>query len=326
MKKLTQEVAAFLKKAKREHSYEELAEHFKVPVGKIKSTVALIGKKELNLFIHDDKVAVSKLIQPNPPTYFKEKHLDGEWIKFGFTTDNHLGSKYERLDVLNQAYKHFGELGIKTVFNAGNMIDGEARFNKFDIHTHGMQGQVDYFVRMFPRVEGITTHFITGDDHEGWYTQREGVNIGKFMEMQAKASGRHDLIYLGHMEHDVIIKKPHGNCVIRVQHPGGGSAYAISYTSQKIVESFSSGEKPHVLLIGHYHKSAYNYIRGIHVVQGGCTMDQSPFMRKKRLDAHVGYWIIEMKVSIGGIVTNFRSEYVSFYDAGFYKKGWDYQF
>jgi predicted phosphodiesterase len=323
--KLSSEVSAFLKKAKREYSFEELSSHFKTTVAKIKATIKALGKTELNLFIHDEKVAISRLIQPNPPTHFKEKHLQGEWIKFGFVTDNHLGSKYERLDVLNRAYEHFQEVGIKTVFNAGNIIDGEARFNKFDIHTHGMQGQVDYFIRKYPRVEGITTHYITGDDHEGWYTQREGVNIGKFMQMQANEAGRNDLIYLGHMEHDVIIKKPHGNCVIRVQHPGGGSSYAISYTSQKIVESFSSGEKPHVLLIGHYHKSAYNYIRGIHVVQGGCTMEQSPFMRKKRLDAHIGYWIIEMKISDGGTVTNFRSEYVSFYDSGFYKKGWDYQ-
>jgi hypothetical protein len=85
----------------------------------------------------------------------------------------------------------------------------------------------------------------------------------------------------------------------------------------------SGGEKPNILLIGHYHKAAYNFIRNIHVVQGGCTMDQSPFMRKKRLSAHVGGWILEATVNNKGDIIRFRQEFIPFFDRGAYK--WEYK-
>ena len=161
-------------------------------------------------------------------------------------------------------------------------------------------------------------------DHEGWYTQREGVNVGRFIEDRARQSGRNDLKFLGHMEHDVIIERPNGSCKIRVLHPGGGSSYAISYTAQKIVESYTPGEKPDVLIVGHYHKASYNHVRGVHVVQTGCTEDQTPFMRKKRLDAHVGGWIIEMKVGDTGAIIQFKQTWIPFFDKKVYHKDWKY--
>jgi len=244
--------------------------------------------------------------------------------KIGATGDNHLCSRYERMDVLNALYDVFEKEGITQVFNTGNWIDGEARFNKHDLLVHGMDNQIDYFVKNYPQREGITTSYITGDDHEGWYTQREGVDIGKYAEYKAIAAGRNDLKYLGHMEADVEIKAPNGKTTIRVLHPGGGSSYAISYTSQKIVESYTEAEVPDILFNGHYHKSSYNFIRGVHVVQTGCTEDQTPFMRKKRLAAHIGGWIIEFTVDTNGKVIRFKQEWISFQDKGYYKK-WAYQ-
>ena len=244
--------------------------------------------------------------------------------KFGACGDNHLCSKYERLDVLNALYDYYEQQGITTVYNTGNWIDGEARFNKTDIHTHGLDNQVDYFIKTYPKRKGITTYFISGDDHEGWYCQREGIDIGYYAQTRAKEQGRNDLVYIGHMEADVILKTKNGQTTLRVQHPGGGSAYAISYTSQKIVESFTGAEKPDVLLIGHYHKAEYLFVRGVHVVQTATTMAQSPFMRKKRLAAHLGGWVIEMGTDDNGAITKFKSEYLPFYDSDYYKK-WQYQ-
>jgi predicted phosphodiesterase len=218
--------------------------------------------------------------------------------RFGALGDTHLGSKYERLDLLHQAYDRFNELEITTVFHTGNWIDGEARFNFNDLHTHGLDNQINYFIEHYPRVEGITTYYISGDDHEGWYEQRLGINIGKYLENKAQEAGRDDLIFLGAMEADVLL----GNTKVRILHPGGGSAYAISYTSQKIVESYAEHEKPDILLHGHYHKFEYLYLRGIHIYQTGCLEEQTPFMRKKRLSAHLGCWVIEPMVNSEGRV------------------------
>ena len=245
-----------------------------------------------------------------------------EWTHiFGVTSDNHLCSKYARLDVLNAAYDHFERRGITHVFNAGNWVDGEACFNKTELLTApGMDNQLDYLIDKFPVRRGITTHFIAGDDHEGWYAQREGIEIGRYLESRATAAGRSDLHYLGYAECDVALKCGSGAAVARVVHPGGGSAYAVSYTDQKRVESYQGGEKPQLEIVGHYHKFNYGFPREVHTVQAGCTCDQSLFMRKKRLQAHVGFVELRIKQDSAGVITRFGVEWFPFFDRGYYEK------
>ena len=114
--------------------------------------------------------------------------------RFGFTTDNHLCNRHSRLDVLNAAYDHFEREGITLAYNSGNWIDGEARFNKTELVTApGMDHQLDYLIDQFPLRDGIETHYIAGDDHEGWYQQREGIEVGKYLQMRAEDAGRTDL-------------------------------------------------------------------------------------------------------------------------------------
>ena len=44
---------------------------------------------------------------------------------------------------------------------------------------------------------------------------------------------------------------------IMLMHPGGGTAYALSYRAQKIVQALPGGQKPDILAIGHYHKAEF---------------------------------------------------------------------
>lgn len=287
--------------------------------------------KELISFGHTfkidgDNIIFSNVIPKQEAFKLNVVAMSTGFHKFGVCGDNHLCSRYERLDILNALYDLYEAEGITTVYNTGNWIEGEARFNKQDINTHGMGNQVDYFVKNYPQRKGITTYFIAGDDHEGWYLQREGIDIGKFAEIQAREAGRTDLVYLGYMEADITIKSPNnkGKTTIRVVHPGGGSSYAVSYSIQKLIESYQGGEKPDILLAGHYHKADYMFCRGVHAIQTACTVDQSPFMRKKKLAAHLGGWIAEFSTDNNGAITRFKQEFIPFYDNAYYKK-WEYQ-
>lgn len=315
-------IGLFRKKPDR--SFEELSDLLNIGVGKIKKEINALHKSGHNFRAQDGNIVLSKLIPKGEPFKMNIHKMTTGMYRFGAIGDNHLCSKYERLDVLNAIYDEYEEQGITTVYNTGNWIDGEARFNKHDLHTHGMSNQIRYLLKHYPQRKGITTYTIAGDDHEGWYTQRDGIDIGKYMQMMAEDAGRTDIINLGYMEADVILKAPNGRTMIRVLHPGGGSAYAISYTAQKIVESYQGGEKPDILLIGHYHKAEYVYCRGVHCVQTGTTQDQSPFMRKKRLAAHLGGWIIEFGRDDNGAVTRFKQEFFPFYDNAYYKK-WEFK-
>jgi hypothetical protein len=301
---------------------EELADALDCGPGRVRDSLhEMIGAGALIGLTVDNKYQTLPSIVLEPGSGEAIGTSDDWTHRFLFTTDNHLCNKHARLDVLTKAYEHAAALGITRAYNAGNWVDGEARFNRTELVTApGMDNQLDYMIDKWPVHAGIETHFIAGDDHEGWYQQREGIEIGRYLQSRAEQQGRHDLKYLGYGEADVKLLYGGGSAVMRVVHPGGGSAYAISYTDQKRVESYQGGEKPQLELVGHYHKFNHGYPREVHTIQGGCTCDQTMFMRKKRLQAHVGYSIVSIKQDESGIVTRVNVEWLPFFDRGFYEK------
>lgn len=323
---LKDRVRTKLLKQKHGLTVDGLSDFFDSGVGKIRAVLSELAEEGLNISVLDEGVELSKILPTEKRTVIDVSKFKHRHFKFGLTADNHLGSKYERMDVLNALFDIWKADGVKEVYQCGNMIEGE-RHSKFDIHTYGMQNQVDYFVENWPKREGIRTFFVTGDDHEGWYVQDEGVNIGKFIQMTAEKAGRQDLIYMGHMEHDVVFPGSKQDAVMRIIHAGGGSSYATSYSVQKIIESYQGGEKPHILLVGHYHKAEYGYPREVHVVQAGCTKDQDSFLRKNKIQVHVGGWTFEFDQSEEGTIHNFKLTWHPFFDKGFYKgkTPWQYK-
>lgn len=273
-------------------------------------------------FWHLDDAPVMGSMQPTQFQFTTDK--DG-YFEFAACSDEHLGNKNERLDCLNDYYDQIERRGITTVFNQGNWIDGEAPFNKHEIHTHGMDNQVRYLVDNYPQRKGVNIYAIAGEDHEGWYSRREGIDIGKHAERMMREAGRTDWNNLGFMECFVPIahRESGKSSQICVVHPGGGSSYAVSYTSQKLVESFDGGSKPAVLLIGHYHKAVYLMARNVHTLQTGTFCDQTIFMRKKRLAAHVGGWFVKIHVDPRtGAVDEFTCTFRNYFDRGYANGQW----
>lgn len=217
-------------------------------------------------------------------------------IEFAAVGDTHLGSKYAREDCLNDFYDEVARRQIPIVLHAGNWIDGEANFNKHDLTVHGMDNQMRYLAENYPRRDGVETWAITGEDHEGWYSRREGVDVGRYAENAMRQQGREDWRNLGFMETFIPLVCGRSSTQLCLMHPGGGSAYAISYQPQKIVESFDGGDKPAVLLLGHYHKASYNLIRNVHTLQVGCFQDQSLFMRKLKIAAHLAGVFVKLSL------------------------------
>ena len=247
----------------------------------------------------------------------------GPWVEVGLVGDTHLASKEERLSELHTQYDLFKAEGITTVFHAGNIVDGYVpRINGGSVYETSIDGQCKYVIDNYPKRNKITTYFITGDDHEGWW-QKEGFNFGGYLMYLAGLEGRKDLQYIGHVEADVEmrVKGARKSTIIKIQHPGGGSAYARSYAGQKQVESLEGGEKPDILVQGHYHVSNNMSERNVHVVSLPGFQDQTIFARKKRLRMEVGGAILGFKVNMdNGSVTRCRVEFNRYFTRGFYKK------
>ena len=232
-------------------------------------------------------------------------YLDGPVVEITSRKDNtfcflasgdlHAGSKYSRYDVREDLIRRAENRGAQAILDTGNWIDGEARFNKHDLEAVGLDAQIKMLAARHPKTK-LPVYAVAGDDHEGWYEDREGINIGWYCEKIMREEG-HDWTNLGYMEaHVKLVNANSGKSqVIAVVHPGGGSAYAMSYRPQKIIESYEGGEKPAVAVYGHYHKLDAGNVRNVWYAQTGCCQDQTPFMRKKSLEAHVGGVILGLE-------------------------------
>lgn len=297
-----------------------LANKYDVGPNTIQKALDNLKSEGYNIHLKDYNVQLVKDLKPiEKPLIINTKDFFGDKIRFGAIADTHIGSKYERMDILNALYDIFEKEGIKKVYHGGNFVDGEFYFNRYETYTHGFDEMIDNFLKKYPKRKGIETYFISGDDHEGWWMQREGLDAGRVVMDRQKEFGRNDLIYLGYQERDIILKAEKGEAIMRLMHAGGGTSYADSYATQKMVESFAEGEKPHILLVGHYHKSIYHTPRGIHVVQLGTTQDQTRFMRKKKLRAHLGGWLIELNQAPTGEINRFKPEWIQFWGKEFYR-------
>lgn len=310
-------------------SLNELAHSLGVSRGQALDMVDML--RDSGRMIHERNGLLSVVLAPIPayvggPVHDYVSRPDNTFL-FGVTSDNHLGSKYERLDVLHDLYAWFEAEGADRALNAGNWIDGyRPRINGHDVHIHDLNGQMEYLAREFPRRDGIVTYAVSGDDHEGWWAQ-DGIDVGKLAEDKMREVGRSDWVDVGYMEaHIRLINANTGKfSILALVHPGGGSAYALSYSIQKIIESLEGGEKPAVGLYGHYHKLWAGNIRNVWCLQTGCTEDQTPFMRKKRLEAHVGGTLVKLRQDPEtGAITGFMPEMRRYFNRGYYNQRWSH--
>ena len=218
-----------LKLRRGEYSLDDLAEMMHCTKGQALDVMDELMDSGINLHQFGGKYSIARTPlqgQQRYPDRFEYPSDEEGWFKFGLVSDTHLGSKYARLDVLNDIYDIFAAEGITRVYHAGNWIEGVAHFNKFDLlpEAHGLEPQVDLFIRDYPQRPGITTYYIDGDDHEGWMAQREGIEVGRFAEMKAQRAGREDLKYLSYMEAFITLRHAKTDAInhMLVQHPGGG--------------------------------------------------------------------------------------------------------
>jgi len=309
-----------LARGRRYKELSNLAASLGATEGQVVGLLNSLRLSGYNVVQRGTKVAIVGEFMPSAEEHIKIPTKGRRLYTFGIISDTHLCSKSQRLDVVETAYDEFKRRKIHDVYLIGNHIDGEASFNRYEIFVHGVTDQIAYFCDHYPQRSGITTRFITGDCHEGWFAKQIGLDVGKYTEMFAQEMGRKDLKYIGFMECDLKLRAGNGSSTIRLFHPGGGSSYALSYRPQKIVEAYSGGEKPNALVLGHFHKSGFFRPRGVATLLAGCCQDQTRFMRKKSIAAHVAFWIVTVELGPDGSLMRFVPEEYPYYDKQFYQE------
>jgi len=253
----------------------------------------------------DATIALCRDIIPQENEY-TEQWAGERILRFGVVSDTHLCSKWQQLTFLNHLYDLFAAEGLDKVYHPGDITEGFKMRpgHEHEIFKHGADDQSQYVIDVYPQRPGIATEFIIGN-HDTSHIKNGGIDIGAQI-----AAKRPDMKYLGQNNARILLTP---NCILELNHPLDGAAYALSYSLQKYIDSMTGGEKPNILLNGHHHKAMYLWYRNIHAFECGCLQNQTPFMRGKRISAHIGGWIIEVHVDSDGSVTRCKSEFIPCY-------------
>lgn len=220
--------------------------------------------------------------------------FSGDEVTIGFCTDTHIGES-SFSDALWIAFlEECKTQGVDMIFHAGDVHEGMS--NRPDQVYHltdlGVSAQMDHAERLF-RMTNIPIKAIDGN-HDRWGIKSNGL----FMVKDLAARMPDHVEFLGCDSGEVVINGTRW----MLWHGEDGSSYATSYRIQKLIEAFTGGDKPNVLLCGHTHKQGFFFERNVHAVSGGALSYQSAWMKSTKKQCHTGFWIIRATIRKGQIV------------------------
>ncbi len=308
----TKELQKILSKKPTGITIHDLSNQLDVSPNRIIAAVERL--RQTGFVVADIEEGKISLARSAPPSIILDKYFDlrAKTFKCGIISDPHVCSKLTMWDVINTVAKHFRKAKLDAVMLPGNLTDGQDSYpgHFWELSVIGCDAQIKYTTEHWP--DFGCPQYILGSStcHDGIFFKREG-----FEQVRAICEKRPDMIYCGLDAADIRIGNETNHIIIRLMHPGGGSAYSISYKPQKIVEAISGGKKPHIIIVGHYHKLGYFQMRNVQVFLAGCLQAQTRFMQKRQLAAHVGAAIVEAKYINSSLIET-KTQWFHFYEEG----------
>ena len=257
---------------KHHQAYKKIAECVGKPEYEVRSYLKSEREKEKSKDKTKTKPDKFTVFENLAPTTHIQEWSGNQVLSFGLISDTHINSKYTQLTYLQKFYEICSQRGIKDIYHVGDIDEGEQMRtgHQYECYTQGADDHISEIVANYPCLDEIVTHFITGN-HDSSIYKRCGVDIGEIIAMKRK-----DMKYLGR---DCARIEITPNCILELRHPWDGTAYALSYKPQKMIDGMEADSKPNILAIGHYHKLEYLFYRNVHCFQAGCFQTQTPFYK-----------------------------------------------
>lgn len=225
---------------------------------------------------------------------------DNHEFKFVAISDTRFGSKSQQLSILNDIYHKAYELGYMNVIHCGNLTEGIYPITNIYADTVFLDDtlrQVDYIIKYYPNVPGMTTYFITSSKDEK-HLKSNKIDIGKRI-----SNVRNDMIYLGYNSCTLNID----NATMLIFNPKLGKTYTVSYRAQQQIDSFRSEDKPNILLYGGLlQMEKFNY-RNVNCISVPSVCATTKEMNDKRYSNTIGAWYITVKTDEKGIFESVRA-------------------
>lgn len=292
--------------------FADLCDKMDLAPGKAKTLIQRAVDAGLNVRIAHDQVGIELERQLPKIQKLKIAPIVGGPQRVGVISDLHFGSKYCLRDEMKDCIHWMYDKGIREIVCPGDVLEGCYTHAKFERSHEGVDDQTEDAFQTLPHLPGLNYRSITGN-HDWTFTNQSGVDVGAFISAYFRQNGRDDFHAYGDRGAFLEIF----GAVIHLWHPGGSMAYAKTYTLQKKIESYAPGQKPNILLTGHYHQSAYMEERGIHALlcptfHGG----QSAFGKSlKGSPVAIGGYILSWTLTRDGTIRDFCPERRSYFEA-----------
>lgn len=261
--------------------------------------VIRVEADKLHQYLQKEKIDANEAIQllrsaeKNKPKKATSLKIGKKSFKYMYLSDTHIGHKEfkdELFDLFVDEYKRFKP---DFVLHPGDHLEGmSGRPGQiYELSEVGFENQIAKCSDLYNKLDKCPIYGIDGN-HDEWYAKKHngGVIVGE--ELQARVKNYNNL---GQMEGDIDVN----GILIRMFHANDGTAYAASYKIQKLIESFTGGDKPHIVHSGHYHKHLTLFTRNVYGIESGTMCGQSEFMRGKKLPAHMGFGAITVHPNEG---------------------------
>ncbi len=294
-----------LKDLRHKTSYDALLKKYDIDEIKLEGILQLLELEgyEFSENLTDNQRTISKINTHNRERVVKPSMDELEHIQLCIVSDTHMGNKLEQRTLLNKVYEEAYHRGIDTVIHCGDVVDGDYRnprpAHPYDLFAQGATQQLDNVVDNYPKVNGITTYFITGS-HDDTHMKNGGFCMGKGI-----SDRREDMVWIG--PNQAIFYAGKARVPILVKHPGGGCSKSLSYKLQEAINKLDPNNKPKVLVAGHWHKSYCFYYNDVYGIAVPCLVDQTEFMKTMDLNNIVGAVFLDLYVTKKGDI-----EYLSY--------------
>jgi len=233
--------------------------------------------------------------------------ISSKCFAFGYFSDPHIGHKMFQPKLFEYMVKFLKGQKPDFILNSGDHLEGMSGRpgHVYEMNRIGFAQQFAYAKQLYGELDQFDQFGIDGN-HDQWFFKKNdnGVIVGEELEKGVK-----NYHHLGQDEGDLVVN----NIKIKLFHGGDGTAYAISYKLQKLIESLSGGMKPHIVLSGHYHKALYMFLRGVHGFECGTLCGQTSWMRGKKIAAHMGFGFVRVYFNRRG-VERLIHEFVPWYE------------
>lgn len=292
-------------------SFSELCDALDMSPSKARAAVDEARASGMRIDVEHDHVGIRPTVDETRIQEIGVPPVVGERQHVAVISDLHFGSKYCLREQLREFVTYaYGE-GVRNVIVPGDLLDGCYKHGLWELSHHGLDEQVDDMFATLPALDGLRYHAITGN-HDETFEDTCGIHVGPYIEDRFRSRGRHDVRFYGRRGAWIRI----GGAVVDLWHPRGGGSYAKSYKLQKKIEGYAAGQKPHILLVGHWHQYCHLYERGVHgflcpTFQGG----GSSFGKSLGGAPTIGGLIMSWDLTEGGTMRRFAHEYRAYFEA-----------